>query len=176
MFRALFGKGTGARAAVPAAATPLIPGPIRLTNALLAFHAGVTTRREIEHSLGPAIAYPAPGWQTWSLAGMRDAWILSAFYKDSRLLGVEYYIAKTGELPRYVPRIKGAFRFVPGDIGLGNSLATLPEGFAAAGGLAGTVRAVVYQQIFQARWTAGMAIVAGNDGLIERLALYANLG
>jgi len=32
----------------------------------------------------------------------------------------------------------------------------------------------VYQHAYQARWQHGIAIISGNDGRIERMALYAN--
>jgi hypothetical protein len=32
----------------------------------------------------------------------------------------------------------------------------------------------VYQHAYQARWKHGIAIISGNDGRIERIALYAN--
>ncbi len=33
---------------------------------------------------------------------------------------------------------------------------------------------MVYTHAFQARWTHGIAIISGNDGRVERMALYAN--
>jgi hypothetical protein len=181
MFDALFGKKTGKNAA----ARPAFKGPIYLaskpgttatagSSAGLAFRVGVTARREIEQRIGPAIGYPAPGWQTWTLSGLRhEEWILSAFYRAGILIAVEHYLAKTDQLPKYAPRIKGIFRFVPDDVGLGSRIDALPDYYASAEGLTGGVRSVVYQQVFAARWTGGVALASGNDGRIERLALYA---
>lgn len=183
MFQALFGKKAGKDAARPAA--PVLAEPICLvskagttatagSSAGLTFRVGRTERREIEQRIGPAIGYPAPGWQTWTLSGLRrEDWILSAFYRGNVLIAVEHYLAKTDQLPKYAPRIKGVFRFVPDDVGLGTRIDALPDYYVSAAGLSGGVRAVVYQDVFAARWTGGVAIASGNDGKIERLALYA---
>ncbi len=151
--------------------------PIRLTNGRLTFEVGHTKRRTLERLVKPPITYPGAGWQTWAVTGTRtETWILSAFYRDDVLLAVEHYVAKTDRLPHYAPRIAGGFRFVPGEISLGGTLRGLPAGFVSGNAAAGSVGSLVFQQLFSARWAAGIALVSGNDARIERLALYAHVG
>lgn len=171
MFAGLFGKKKPA----PAAPPKPVAGPMTLESGLLSFVPGFTTRRAIERRMGPAIQYPAPGWRTWAAAGTRNQrWILSAIYRGQVLIGIEHYIAKTENLPRDTPPANGIFKLQPGDIGIGDRITTLPEYFISAAGKDGGARSLVYQHAFQARWQHGIAIISGNDGRIERIALYAN--
>ena len=148
--------------------------PIRLTNGRLTFEVGKSMRRTLERLVKPPIAYPGPGWQTWAVAGTRtETWILSAFYRNDVLVALEHYLPKTDRLPAYAPRIAGGFRFVPGEISLGGTLRALPAFFVSDTPAAGTVGSLVFAQLYSARWTAGVALVSGNDARIERLALYA---
>ena len=151
--------------------------PIRLTNGRLTFDVGKTTRRTLERLVKPPIAYPGPGWQTWAVTGTRtETWILSAFYRDDVLVALEHYLPKTDRLPKYAPHIAGGFRLVPGEISLGGTMRGLPAYFASGNPATGSVGSLVFQQMFSARWAAGIALVSGNDARIERLALYANVG
>ena len=135
---------------------------------------GLTTRRAIETHLGPAVEYPAPGWRTWAAAGPRgETWILSAIYRGQVLIGVEHYLAKTENLPRFTPPANGIFRMIPGDVMIGNRTKGLPERFLSAGGSDGGPRSIVYQQAYEARWKYGIALINGNDGKVERIAIYA---
>jgi len=171
MFVGLFGK----KKAAPVVAPKPVAPPMTVDSGLLTFVPGFTTRRAIERRMGPAIQYPAPGWRTWAAAGTRNQrWILSAIYRGQVLIGIEHYIAKTENLPRDTPPANGVFKLQPGDIGLGDRIATLPEYFVSAAGKDGGARSLVYQHAFQARWKHGIAIISGNDGRIERFALYAN--
>ena len=166
-------KFFGKKSVQPAA--PVLSEPMSLRSDTLTFAVGVTQRREIERSIGPAITYPAAGWQTWTVAGLRgETWILSAFYRANVLIGVEHYLAKTENLPRYAPRIKGLFKLMPVGLGLGSPSTNLPRGFAANGGRLAGVRTVVYGEGFEARWLGGVALVGANDGRIERLAVYGS--
>ena len=171
MFVSLFGKKK--RAVEPA--KPVLAGPMTLESDLLSFVVGFTTRRAIERRMGPAIEYPAPGWRTWAAAGLRNQrWVLSAIYRGQVLIGIEHYLAKTENLPRDTPPANGIFKLQPGDVGIGNRIAALPEYFVSQAGREGGPRSLVYQHAYQARWQHGIAIISGNDGRIERLALYAN--
>jgi hypothetical protein len=172
MFVGLFGKKKKAPAAP---AKPLQAPPMTLESELLSFVPGFTTRRAIERRMGPAIEYPAPGWRTWAAAGLRNQrWVLSAIYRGQVLIGIEHYLAKTENLPRDTPPANGIFKVAPGDIGIGNVITTLPEYFISQAGREGGARSIVYQHAYQARWTHGIAIISGNNGRIERMALYAN--
>lgn len=151
--------------------------PIVLRSDRLVFAVGVTRRRDIELKVGPSIKYPAAGWQTWTVAGLRgQSWILSVFYRNNVLIGVEHYLPKTENLPAYAPRIKGFFTLSPGEIGLGSLLANIGPSFVSSGGRNSGVRAVVYAEGFESRWTSGVALVSGNDGRVERLAVYGTTG
>jgi hypothetical protein len=171
MFGGLF-KKKPAPVAVP---EPVSTEPITLASDQLVFLVGFTTRRAIERRMGPAVEYPAPGWKTWVAAGLRgERWILSAIYRGQVLIGIEHYLAKTENLPRLTPPANGIFKMQPGNIGIGTPVERLPKRFISAGGKDGSVRSIVYQNAFQARWPHGVAIISGNDGRVERIALYAN--
>jgi len=171
MLTGLFGKK---KQPVAAPAKPVAP-PMTLESELLSFVPGFTTRRAIERRMGPAIEYPAPGWRTWAAAGLRNQrWVLSAIYRGQVLIGIEHYVAKTENLPRDTPPANGIFKVQPGDIGIGNRVASLPEYFISAAGKDGGARSLVYQHAYQARWQHGIAIISGNDGRVERIALYAS--
>ena len=173
MFNALFG-GKGPKQ--PDAPLVTLSEPPVLAGGTTIFAVGATKRRDIEHKIGVAAVYPAPGWQTWTTAGLKgEVWILSAFYRQETLVGVEYYVGKTGNVPKYAPRIKAMFRLLPVDVGLGGRIDALPASFRSSNGRAGGVGSIVYQHAFEARWTAGVALLSGNDGRIERIALYADL-
>ena len=172
MFGGLFKKKPAPAPPPP----PVSTEPITLTSDQLTFLVGFTTRRAIERRMGPAIEYPAPGWKTWAAAGLRgECWILSAIYRGQVLIGIEHYLAKTENLPRHTPPANGIFKMQPGNIGIGSPIERLPKDrFTSAGGKDGSVRSIVYQHAFQARWPHGVAIISGNNGRVERIALYAN--
>jgi hypothetical protein len=149
--------------------------PYHLASDRVTFMVGLTTRGAIETHLGPAIEYPAPGWRTWAVAGLRgERWILSAMYRGTILIGIEHYLTKTDALPRHTPPANGVYRLFPGDLALGNRIHALPGNFVSAAGAEGGARSIVFQHAFQAHWKHGLAIVCGNEGRIERLAVYAD--
>jgi hypothetical protein len=172
MFGGLFKK----KPALAPEPEPVSTEPIFLASENLVFHVGFTTRRAIERRMGPAVQYPAPGWKTWAAAGLRgETWILSAIYRGTVLIGIEHYLAKTENLPRFTPPANGIFKMQPGNIGIGTPIERIPKDrFISAAGKEGGVRSIVYQHAYQARWPHGVAIVSGNNGRVERIALYAN--
>jgi hypothetical protein len=174
MFVSLFSKKKKKpKAPEPAAITST--EPITMTSDSLTFLVGFTTRRAIERRMGPAVEYPAPGWKTWAAAGLRgETWILSAIYRGQVLIGIEHYLAKTENLPRFTPPANGIFKLQPGNIGIGTAVTKLGDRFVSAAGKEGGPRSLVYQHAYQARWPHGVAIISGNDGRVERMALYAN--
>jgi hypothetical protein len=170
-------RGMFRKKAVTAPSPIIAPStePLRLKCGSLEFLVGFTTRRAIETRLGPAVEYPAPGWRTWAAAGNRgDCWILSAIYRGHVLIGVEHYVAKTENLPRDTPPANGLYTLVPGDVQIGMPIKQLPDRFRSLPGAEGSARSIVFQQAYEARWPHGIAFVCGNNGRIERLALYAN--
>lgn len=172
MFGGLFKKKPAVAPAPPAV---ISTEPMTLTSDSLTFLVGFTTRRAIERRMGPAVEYPAPGWKTWAAAGLRgECWILSAIYRGQVLIGIEHYLAKTENLPRFTPPANGIFKLQPGNIGIGTPITRLGDRFVSAAGKEGGPRSLVYQHAYQARWPHGVAIISGNDGRVERLALYAN--
>ena len=172
MFGGMFKK----KAAPAPAPEPPSTEPITLQSGdSLTFWVGFTTRRAIERRLGPAIEYPAPGWKTWAVSGLRgETWILSAIYRGHVLIGVEHYLAKTENLPRFTPPANGMFKLQPGNIGIGANISNLGDRFRSAAGKDGSARSLVYQHAFEARWPHGIAFVCGNNNRVERLALYAD--
>jgi hypothetical protein len=172
MFGGLFNKKKPVAEVAP---EPVSTEPFTLRCDSLVFLVGFTTRRAIERRMGPAVEYPAPGWKTWAAAGLRgEVWILSAIYRGQVLIGVEHYLAKTENLPRFTPPANGIFKMMPGNIGIGTRVTALGSRFISAAGKEGGPRSLVYQHAYQARWPHGVAIVSGNDGRVERIALYAN--
>jgi hypothetical protein len=173
MLGGMFKKKKPVRKAAPA--VPVASAPLRLKCGSLEFLVGFTTRRAIEMRLGPAVEYPAPGWRTWAAAGNRgDCWILSAIYRGNVLIGIEHYVAKTENLPRDTPPANGLYVLVPGEVQIGNRITSLPKVFVSAAGREGGARSIVYQHAYEARWAHGVAFVCGNNGRVERIALYAN--
>jgi hypothetical protein len=171
MFGGLFKK----KAESQPAPEPVSTEPLTLVSDSLTFLVGFTTRRAIERRMGPAVEYPAPGWKTWAAAGLRgEVWILSAIYRGQVLIGIEHYLAKTENLPRFTPPANGIFKMMPGNIGIGTRITALGDRFVSAAGREGGPRSLVYQHAYQARWPHGVAIISGNDGRVERMALYAN--
>jgi hypothetical protein len=171
MFGGLF-KKKPARAPEP---PPVSTEPLTLASDNLVMMVGFTTRRAIERRLGPAVEYPAPGWKTWAAAGLRgEVWILSAIYRGQVLIGIEHYLAKTENLPRHTPPANGIFKIQPGNIGIGKPVTALGDRFISAAGKEGSVRSIVFQHAYQARWPHGVGIISGNNGRVERMALYAN--
>jgi hypothetical protein len=124
---------------------PVSTEPLTLASDNLVMMVGFTTRRAIERRLGPAVEYPAPGWKTWAAAGLRgEVWILSAIYRGQVLIGI------------------------------GKPVTALGPRFVSAAGKEGGVRSIVFQHAYQARWPHGVGIISGNNGRVERIALYAN--
>jgi hypothetical protein len=172
MFGGLFKK----KRVEPEAPEPVSTEPMTLVCNDLVFLVGFTTRRAIERRMGPAVEYPAPGWRTYAAAGLRkETWILSMIYRGTVLIGIEHYLAKTENLPRDTPPANGMFKLMPGNIGIMSPVSSIPKDrFISAGGKEGGVRSIVYQHAYQARWPHGVAIISGNLGRVERIALYAN--
>ncbi|HTU81682.1 MAG TPA: hypothetical protein VMF61_06110 [Candidatus Acidoferrales bacterium] len=145
-----------------------------LFNETIAFDVTKTRRDEVERTLGIAFAYPARGWHTYCVRGQLGREFLSLFYasgpRPQALVSAELYLPKVDRAPALEPRNLGSFRIVPGEIAIGMQLASLsesfgripkPEGFGA------------YAGIFEARFPGGAAYAMGNEGIIERLAIYA---
>lgn len=149
-----------------------IDRPIVLFNETCSFAIGQSTRQEVERAFGVAFAYPSRGWHTYAIAGPnRDRHLLSAFYKDDRLVAAELYVPTTDRTPPLAPRDLD-FRFVPGELRLGISVSEIGDDFVGAiGGPGG----VVYDQAFEARFPGGVAYAMAKAGRIARLALYADL-
>jgi hypothetical protein len=170
-----FGKKQPTAPDRPAFVLDVPTDPMHLASDRVSFMVGLTTRAAIEGRLGPAIEYPARGWRTWASAGLRgDVWLLSAIYRGHVLIGVEHYVGKAESLPRLAPPANGIYKLVPGNIGIGDRITALPNRFDSAAGREGGPRSIVYQHAYQTRRPHGIAIVGGNDGRIERIAIYAN--
>ena len=153
---------------------PPLDKPVILFNETCAFEIGKTTLAAVNAQLGWAFSYPTRGWHTYAIAAENgERYLLSAFYKKHELIAVEIYVPKTDRAPQLEPRRLGAFRFVPGEIRLGAPVTSIPQSFVPAVGGPGPV---VYDAAFEARFPGGVAYVMANKGIIERLALYAQIG
>jgi hypothetical protein len=121
---------------------PPIDVPVILINENIRFQTGVTTRKDVVRELGTGFAYTAKGWGTYGLRENNERRLLSAFYKDDLLVGVEYYVPQTDAAPKLAPRDLGEFRLVPGEVRV-----RYPGGVAYAMGNDGTVsRLVLYAE------------------------------
>jgi hypothetical protein len=143
--------------------------PIVLFSEGLQFAVGVTTRADVEKQFGVAFAYPAKGWHTYCVRGTRgERLFLSAFYADGTLASAELYAPQVDRAPRLEAR-NITFRFVPGEVAVGAPLQSLPEHF---GRMPVPSNLGPYADMFEARFPGGAAYAMGNEGTIERLALY----
>lgn len=149
---------------------PPIDVPVILFNENIRFQIGVTKRSDVIRELGTGFAYPAKGWDTYGVREGNERRLLSAFYKDELLVGVEFYIPLTDTAPKLQPRDIGEFRLVPGEVRVGLGVVSLDERFVDAIGGPGTA---VYTHAFEVRYPGGVAYAMGNGGTITRLVLYA---
>ena len=149
---------------------PPIDVPVILFNENVRFQIGVTKRDEVIRALGTGYPYPAQGWDTYAIREARSRQLLSAFYSDGVLVGVEYYTPKTKTAPELAARELGEFRLIPGQIKIGSAIVSLDERFVEAVGGPG---AHVYQHAFEVRYPGGVAYAMGNEGIVNRLVLYA---
>ena len=155
----------------PGVPPPPIDRPVVLFNETQAFRIGTTTKREVERSLGTGFSYPAKGWHTYSVHGPQsERWLISLFYKDDIVVGIEHYVPKSDSAPKLQPRNIGGFRLIPGEVGLGTPFSALDARYVPAVGGPGTV---VYDTSYEIRFPGGLAYVMGNAGTIERLVIYA---
>jgi hypothetical protein len=150
---------------------PPIDVPVILFNENIRFQTGLTRRDDVVRALGTGFAYPAKGWDTYSFREGRERRMLSAFYKDDVLVGVEFYVPMTDTVPNLAPRDIGAFRLVPGEVHVGSAIVSLDERFVEAVGGPGSA---VYTYAYEVRYPNGVAYALGNDGTVTRLVLYAD--
>ena len=153
-----------------AALPPPAEKPIVLFNEEIALDVTRTTRADVERALGIAFAYPQRGWHTYCVrASDGGRLFLSCFYSQERLASAELYRPRVERAPNLAPRDL-RFRFVPGEIEVGQPFTVLPEYFAIASALPAQLGP--YAEMFEARFPGGAAYAMGNGGTIERLALY----
>ncbi|HEY5340529.1 MAG TPA: hypothetical protein VIK27_05845 [Candidatus Aquilonibacter sp.] len=144
--------------------------PLLLFSENLALDVTTTTKRDVERALGLAFRYPAAGWHTYGVRGSKSPrLLLSIFYSNDRLASAELYVPKVERAPNLQPQ-DAHFRLVPGEIECGSPITTLPEHFGRMAGM--PTELGPYADMFEARFPGGAAYAMGNDGVIERLALY----
>ena len=151
---------------------PPLDRPVVRFNETIPLEVTCTTRPQVERALGMAFSYPTRGWHTYCVFGpKRTREFLSLFYSssDGRLASAELYLPKCDRAPKLEGRDLGGFRLVPSEIALGMQVSALPANFARL--MAPSERAA-YADIFEARFPGGAAYAMGNQGLIERIALY----
>lgn len=145
--------------------------PILLFNESISLDVNATTRDDAEKQLGIAFSYPARGWHTYCVRGDDSKrQFLSLFYSGKQLVSAELYYPKVDRAPKLEP-VDLRFRFVPGEIALGQSMNVLPEHFGRISALAEAIG--TYGEMLGAEFPGGVAYAMGNAGRIERLALYA---
>ena len=146
--------------------------PIVLHSTTFSFEIGKTQRSAVERTLGIAFSYPARGWHTYASKEDGKTCLLSAFYKDGTLVAAELYLPRSDRAPSLAPRDFGGFRLEPGGAAIGMRVEALPAVLTPASGGPGKV---VYDEAFEARFEGGVAYAMARKGVIERLALYAEL-
>jgi hypothetical protein len=150
---------------------PPVDKPIVLFSETIAFDVTRTQRRDVERTLGIAFSYPTRGWHTYCVRGPDgNRLFASLFYSENALIAAELYLPKVDRAPKLEPRDL-TFRFVPGEIAVGKPITALPEHFGRISALAEVFGA--YKEMFEARFPGGSAYAMGNDGTLERLAIYA---
>jgi hypothetical protein len=150
---------------------PPIDVPVILFNENVRFQTGVTKRADVVRALGTGFPYPAKGWDTYGIREGHEKRLLSAFYKDDLLVGVEFYKPLTDTVPNLAPRDIGEFRLVPGEVRVGTAIVGLDERFVDAVGGPGSA---VYTYAYEVRYPGGVAYAMGNEGTVSRLVLYAD--
>lgn len=149
---------------------PPVDKPIVLFNETISFDVTKTTREEVERALGIAFSYPTRGWHTYCVRGPEGGRLFaSLFYSEGTLAAAELYVPKVDRAPKLQPQ-NLAFRFVPGEIAVGKPITSLPEHYGRISALAEQFGA--YKEMFEARFPGGSAYAMGNEGIIERLAIY----
>lgn len=154
-------------------AAPPVPlaAPVELVTPRVRFSLGGTTLPETVRALGRAHPYPARGWSTFVLLEEGERRLLSAFYREARLIGVEYYVPKQrdGGPPGAAVALEPV-RLEPLGVRLGSSSSALPAAFAIARAVP---QGVVFEEAYEAVWPGGVVYAMANGGRVERLALYA---
>jgi hypothetical protein len=158
------------RMRLPNVPPPPIDVPVILFNENIRFAIGETKRADVVKTLGSGFPYPAKGWDAYAVREDGTRRLLTAFYRDDILVGVEYFVPKFKNAPQLVPRDLGEFRLVPGEVKLGAAIVGLDERFVPAIGGPGTA---VYSNAYEVRYPGGVAYAMGSGGTIERLVLYA---
>lgn len=144
--------------------------PIYLFSEQLQLDVTATRKADVERVLGLAFSYPAMGWHTYGVRGEKSGrLLLSLFYSKDRLASAELYLPKVERAPKLHPQ-DVHFRLVPGEIECGAPVTALPEHFGRISGIPAQLGA--YADMFEARFPGGAAYAMGNEGSIERLALY----
>ncbi|HEX8807217.1 MAG TPA: hypothetical protein VF741_09715 [Candidatus Aquilonibacter sp.] len=152
--------------------TPAPPSdkPILVFSERLALDVNTTTKAAVEHEFGIGFMYPTRGWHTYGVRGTNNTrLLLSLFYSKQRLASAELYLPKVDRAPKLEPR-DAHFRLVPGEIEVGMPETSLPEHFGRMAGM--PTKLGPYEEMFEARFPGGAAYAMGNDGIIERLAIY----
>jgi hypothetical protein len=149
---------------------PPIDVPVILFNENVRCAIGTTTRAEIIKALGTGYPFPSKGWETYATRQGNTRALLSVFFREEKLIAAEFYVPRTKHAPNLAARDLGEFRLIPGEVKLGGSIVSLDERFTMAVGGPATI---VYKYRYELRYPGGVAYVMGNEGLIERLVLYA---
>jgi hypothetical protein len=143
--------------------------PIFLFSESFALNVHATKKTDVERTLGIAFSYPARGWHTYAVRSANGTrLLLSLFYSEGSLVSAELYLPKVERAPKLEPQPLH-FRIVPGEIEVGSSATSLPEHYGRMTGLP----TGPYHEMFEARFPGGAAYAMGNDGVIERVAIYA---
>jgi hypothetical protein len=144
--------------------------PILVFSERLALDVNTTTKVDVERELGIGFMYPTRGWHTYGVRGANNTrLLLSLFYSKQRLASAELYLPKVDRAPKLEPQ-DVHFRLVPGEIEVGMLETSLPEHFGRMTGM--PTKLGPYEEMFEARFPGGAAYAMGNDGVIERLAIY----
>lgn len=148
--------------------------PIVLFNESISLDVNKTTADDVSKTLGIGFSYPAKGWHTYCVrgaGGKRE--FLSVFYSKKQLVSAELYYPKVGRAPNLQP-VDLSFRFSPGELALGSNFTGLPAYFGRFSSAAEAMGA--YATMFEARFPGGAAYAMGNNGIVERLAIYVHRG
>jgi hypothetical protein len=144
--------------------------PIMIFSERVALDVNATTKADVERQLGIGFMYPTRGWHSYGVRGTNNTrLLLSIFYSQERLASAELYLPKVDRAPKLEPQ-DVHFRLVPGEIEVGVPVTKLPEHFGRMTGIPAELGA--YAEMFEARFPGGAAYAMGNNGLIERLAIY----
>lgn len=147
--------------------------PPAIINARQRLLLGIVDRETVQKAFGTA--FPHAGWHGYAVieqaarAERRDLFVL--YDEGGKVRAIELREAgPQSPLKRLEPREYGAFRILPGAVGIGDRFERLDEAYVVARDEADFPG---HDEQYAARFTGGRSAVSGSLARIARIAIYA---